>query len=58
MRRNIGVLGLQGAVSEHIDALARAGAYGRMVRRLDELDGLDGLVIPGGESTISLNLLI
>ncbi|PIT85613.1 pyridoxal 5'-phosphate synthase glutaminase subunit PdxT [Candidatus Micrarchaeota archaeon CG10_big_fil_rev_8_21_14_0_10_59_7] len=51
MRRNIGVLGLQGAVSEHIDALARAGAYGRMVRRLDELDGLDGLVIPGGEST-------
>ncbi|MFH0834994.1 MAG: pyridoxal 5'-phosphate synthase glutaminase subunit PdxT [Candidatus Micrarchaeota archaeon] len=51
MRKTIGVLGLQGAISEHVGALARAGAAGKRVRRLDELDGLDGLIIPGGEST-------
>ena len=47
----IGVLALQGDVREHLVALAAAGATGRPVRRPEELDGLDGIVLPGGEST-------
>jgi 5'-phosphate synthase pdxT subunit len=47
----IGVLALQGDVREHLVALARVGATGRPVRRPEELDGLDGIVLPGGEST-------
>lgn len=47
----IGVLALQGAVAEHEQALSAAGAQVRRIRRTAELDGLDGLVIPGGEST-------
>ncbi|MGY0003890.1 pyridoxal 5'-phosphate synthase glutaminase subunit PdxT [Micromonospora sp. I033] len=47
----IGVLALQGDVREHLAALAGAGADARPVRRPTELDAVDGLVIPGGEST-------
>jgi pyridoxal 5'-phosphate synthase pdxT subunit len=47
----IGVLALQGDVREHLTALERAGATGRGVRRVEELAGLDGIVLPGGEST-------
>lgn len=47
----IGVLALQGDVREHAAALAAAGADARPVRRAEELDAVDGLVIPGGEST-------
>jgi len=47
----IGVLALQGDVREHLAALARAGATGRPVRRPAELEGLAGIVLPGGEST-------
>jgi 5'-phosphate synthase pdxT subunit len=47
----IGVLALQGDVREHLVALAGAGAQGRPVRRPEELAGLDGIVLPGGEST-------
>ncbi|MDM4718416.1 pyridoxal 5'-phosphate synthase glutaminase subunit PdxT [Micromonospora sp. WMMA1363] len=47
----IGVLALQGDVREHAAALAAAGADARPVRRREELDAVDGLVIPGGEST-------
>ncbi|MER7417523.1 pyridoxal 5'-phosphate synthase glutaminase subunit PdxT [Micromonospora peucetia] len=47
----IGVLALQGDVREHVAALAAAGADARPVRRTQELDAVDGLVIPGGEST-------
>lgn len=47
----IGVLALQGDVREHTAALAAAGADARPVRRPGELDLVDGLVIPGGEST-------
>jgi 5'-phosphate synthase pdxT subunit len=47
----IGVLGLQGDVVEHARALSAAGARPVTVRRADELDDVDGLVIPGGEST-------
>ncbi|WP_322908125.1 pyridoxal 5'-phosphate synthase glutaminase subunit PdxT [Paenibacillus campi] len=47
----IGVLALQGAVAEHIRSLQLAGAEAVSVKRVDELDELDGIVIPGGEST-------
>ncbi|MEU6849741.1 pyridoxal 5'-phosphate synthase glutaminase subunit PdxT [Actinacidiphila alni] len=47
----IGVLALQGDVREHLTALAAADAAARPVRRPEELAGIDGLVIPGGEST-------
>ncbi|MFI5927999.1 pyridoxal 5'-phosphate synthase glutaminase subunit PdxT [Micromonospora sp. NPDC051543] len=47
----IGVLALQGDVREHVAALTAAGADARPVRRAGELDAVDALVIPGGEST-------
>ncbi|MEE1797478.1 pyridoxal 5'-phosphate synthase glutaminase subunit PdxT [Streptomyces sp. NPDC101062] len=47
----IGVLALQGDVREHLAALAAAGAVARTVRRPEELAEVEGLVIPGGEST-------
>jgi 5'-phosphate synthase pdxT subunit len=47
----IGVLALQGDVREHLRALDEAGATATPVRRLTEIEAVDGLVIPGGEST-------
>jgi 5'-phosphate synthase pdxT subunit len=47
----IGVLALQGDVREHLAALTAAGAEAMPVRRPDELAAIDGLVLPGGEST-------
>jgi pyridoxal 5'-phosphate synthase pdxT subunit len=53
----VGVLALQGDVREHTAALTAAGAQPAPVRRATELDGLDGLVLPGGESTTIGRLL-
>lgn len=53
----IGVLALQGDFEAHGRALARLGADPVEVRRAAELDWIDGLVIPGGESTTLLNLM-
>jgi pyridoxal 5'-phosphate synthase pdxT subunit len=53
----IGVLALQGDVREHTAALRAAGAEPAPVRRPEHLDGLDGLVLPGGESTTMGRLL-
>jgi 5'-phosphate synthase pdxT subunit len=53
----IGVLALQGAFSEHIKALRKLGVDTREVRVPADLDGLDGLIIPGGESTTIARLL-
>ena len=47
----IGVLALQGDVREHLAALTEAGARALPVKSVDALAGLDGLVLPGGEST-------
>ncbi len=47
----IGVLALQGAFIEHVKVLRELGAEVREVRLPQDLDGLDGLIIPGGEST-------
>ena len=52
----VGVLALQGDVVDHQRALEACGADTRRVRRAEELDGLDGLVLPGGESTAIDNL--
>jgi pyridoxal 5'-phosphate synthase pdxT subunit len=49
--RVIGVLALQGDFEAHAHALAQLGAEARSVRVPAELEGLDGLIIPGGEST-------
>lgn len=54
----IGVLALQGDVREHLTVLAEADALARPVRRPEELDGIDGLVIPGGESTTMSKLAV
>lgn len=48
----IGVLAVQGDVVEHVRALQEIGANTRTVRRPSEVAGLDGLVVPGGESTV------
>ncbi|OZE74455.1 pyridoxal 5'-phosphate synthase glutaminase subunit PdxT [Rhodococcus sp. 15-649-2-2] len=53
----IGVLALQGDVREHLAALESSGANGITVRRPAELAQIDGLIIPGGESTTMSNLL-
>jgi pyridoxal 5'-phosphate synthase pdxT subunit len=53
----IGVLALQGDTREHLAALRDAGADPVSVRRRDELDAVDALVIPGGESTTMSHLL-
>ncbi|MDF0373423.1 pyridoxal 5'-phosphate synthase glutaminase subunit PdxT [Streptomyces sp. FT05W] len=54
----IGVLALQGDVREHLTALAVADALARPVRRPEELAEVDGLVIPGGESTTMSKLAV
>ena len=53
----VGVLALQGDVAEHLRALASAGAAPVPVRRGAELEAVDGLVIPGGESTTMWKLV-
>ena len=53
----VGVLALQGDTREHLAALRDAGADPVSVRRRDELDTVDALVIPGGESTTMTHLL-
>lgn len=54
---HVGVLALQGDTREHLAALEAAGASASTVRRRTELDAVDALVIPGGESTTMSHLL-
>lgn len=54
----IGVLALQGDTREHLHALAELDVIARPVRRPDELDSVDALVVPGGESTAMSKLAI
>jgi 5'-phosphate synthase pdxT subunit len=53
----IGVLAIQGDYAAHAEALAETGALPVEVRKPDELAGLDGLILPGGESTTMLKFL-
>ena len=56
-KKRVGVLALQGDFEAHQRALRRAGADAVQVRTAEELNSVDGLVIPGGESTTMLKLL-
>jgi pyridoxal 5'-phosphate synthase pdxT subunit len=56
-RLRIGVLAVQGNVREHAAVLRRLGADAVEVRKPEQLEGLDGLVIPGGESTTFMRLM-
>ena len=51
MGQRVGILAIQGDVEAHAAALGRIGAESLPVLRARDLDGLDGLVLPGGEST-------
>jgi len=53
----IGVLALQGAVREHIRQLKACGAKAVEIKRKEQLDELDGLILPGGESTTMRRLI-
>jgi 5'-phosphate synthase pdxT subunit len=53
----IGVLAVQGDFREHAEMLERLGVEAIEVRKAHELDGLDGLVVPGGESTTFMRLM-
>jgi 5'-phosphate synthase pdxT subunit len=56
-RPRVGVLALQGNFREHAATLRRLGAEPVEIRKAEQLDGLDGLVIPGGESTTFMRLM-
>jgi pyridoxal 5'-phosphate synthase pdxT subunit len=53
----IGVLAVQGNFREHVAMLRRLGADAVEIRKPEQLEGLDGLVIPGGESTTFMRLM-
>lgn len=53
----IGVLGLQGAVREHLEMLASLGVKTRIIKSAEDLEGIAGLVLPGGESTAMRRLI-
>jgi 5'-phosphate synthase pdxT subunit len=55
--KRVGVLSLQGDFAAHGEALTRSGAVAVFVREREQLDRLDGLILPGGESTTMLKLL-
>jgi 5'-phosphate synthase pdxT subunit len=56
-RPRIGVLAIQGNFASHAQALSEAGATPIEIRKLEQLAGLDGLILPGGESTTMLRFL-
>ncbi|MEW6046572.1 MAG: pyridoxal 5'-phosphate synthase glutaminase subunit PdxT [Bacillota bacterium] len=56
-RPRVGVLALQGSVQEHVATLRRLEVDVRQVRRPEHLEGLDGLILPGGESTTFRRLM-
>jgi pyridoxal 5'-phosphate synthase pdxT subunit len=53
----IGVLGLQGAVREHVKAIEQCGAEAIIIKKKEELESVDGLILPGGESTTMRRLI-
>ena len=53
----IGVLALQGAVREHIRHIELSGHEGIAVKKVEQLDEIDGLILPGGESTTLRRLM-
>lgn len=53
----IGVLSLQGAVREHVKSVEASGAEAVIVKRIEQLEEIDGLILPGGESTTMRRLI-
>ncbi|XJZ27343.1 pyridoxal 5'-phosphate synthase glutaminase subunit PdxT [Bacillota bacterium Lsc_1132] len=53
----VGVLGLQGAVREHVKAVEASGAEAVVIKHKEELNDVDGLILPGGESTTMRRLI-
>ncbi|MEE3250324.1 MAG: pyridoxal 5'-phosphate synthase glutaminase subunit PdxT, partial [Chloroflexota bacterium] len=53
----VGVLAIQGDFAEHIAVLGKLGVTAREIRLPEQLDSLDGLIIPGGESTTLSRLM-
>ncbi|RLQ90013.1 pyridoxal 5'-phosphate synthase glutaminase subunit PdxT [Falsibacillus albus] len=53
----IGVLGLQGAVREHVRAIEESGAEALVIKKVEQLEEIDGIIIPGGESTTMRRLI-
>lgn len=53
----IGILALQGAVREHAHHIELCGHTPKLIKRVEELDGIEGLVLPGGESTTMRRLM-
>lgn len=53
----VGVLALQGAVREHVKAVEASGADAVIVKRVEQLEEIDGLILPGGESTTMRRLI-
>jgi len=53
----IGVLGLQGAVREHIHSIEQCGAEAVVIKHKEQLEEVDGLILPGGESTTMRRLI-
>jgi 5'-phosphate synthase pdxT subunit len=57
-KMNIGILAIQGDYAEHEEALGRLGVTTRLVKHAEALDGLHGLILPGGESTTIIKFMI
>ncbi|RKQ31339.1 pyridoxal 5'-phosphate synthase glutaminase subunit PdxT [Oceanobacillus halophilus] len=53
----IGILGLQGAISEHLNHIKSLGAKGVIIKKPVQLEDIDGLILPGGESTTMRKLI-
>src|SRR5690554_3891467 len=53
----IGVLGLQGAIREHVRSIEATGAEAAVIKQKEELADIDGLILPGGESTTMRRLI-
>ncbi|MDC3414897.1 pyridoxal 5'-phosphate synthase glutaminase subunit PdxT [Aquibacillus sp. 3ASR75-11] len=56
-KTKIGILGLQGAVREHLQSVIASGAEGVVIKQKEQLDEIDGLILPGGESTTMRRLI-
>ncbi len=57
MTRSVGVLALQGCVEPHFDLIRQVGARAAAVRTEEDLENVDALILPGGESTTMLRLM-
>lgn len=57
MVTKIGVLALQGAVREHIQMIEACGVAGKSIKKVEDLSDIDGLILPGGESTTMRRLM-